>query len=126
LPSSQEYFEAKGGSNSKWVAALFKDATGATSVPRITPRSFVHARSRNEPQNYADTIFSSLAAGRVHRAEPVHQFLERNTTGSKTTISIAEATPLAQLLARNFRRLDRHDDRRIDEFFQFTKSQNAG
>jgi peptidyl-prolyl cis-trans isomerase B (cyclophilin B) len=121
ITASQEYFEAKGGTNAKWVVALFKDATGATSVPQnyVSQVSAMLDQGMSRT-NYADTIFNSLSANVFLVQSLFKQFLER-------TPSVADATPFAQVLTSGTS---------VDlvvmtivgsnEFFQFTKNQNAG
>lgn len=121
ITASQEYFEAKGGSNSAWIAAMFKDATGATSVPlNYTTQVSAMLDQGLKRSTLTDSIFSSLPAGVLTVQNLFNQFLERKPT-------IADATPLAQLLASGT-----SEDLIVmtivgsNEFFQFTKNQNAG
>jgi cyclophilin family peptidyl-prolyl cis-trans isomerase len=121
ITASQEFFEAQGGSNSAWIDALFKDANGATSVPI----SYVNQVSTMLDQglkrtDYAETIFTNISANVFTVQNLFNTFLERTPT-------IQDALPLAQEMNAGV-----SEDLIVativgsDEFFNFTKNQNAG
>ena len=121
VTASQEYFEAQGGSNAAWITAIFKAATGATSVPISYSNQVSGMLDQGiKRTDYATTIFNSLA-GDVFTVQSLFKtFLERTPT-------TADALPLAQELNSGV-----GEDIIVSsivgsaEFFNFTQNQNAG
>ena len=121
IVAGQEYFEAQGGSNAAWITAIFKAATGATSVP-ISYSNQVSAMLDQgmKRTDYASSIFNSIS-GDVFTVQTLFkQFLERTPT-------TADSLPLAQELSNGV-----SEDLIIStivgsaEFFNFTQNQNSG
>jgi peptidyl-prolyl cis-trans isomerase B (cyclophilin B) len=121
ITASQEYFEAQGGSNTAWITAIFKAATGATSVPiSYTNQVSALLDTGLKRTDYASTIFNSIASDVFTVQGEFKQFLERTPT-------TADALPLAQQLNSGV-----SEDLIVStivgsaEFFNFTKNQNSG
>ena len=121
ITASQEYFEAQGGSNAAWITAMFKAATGATSVPlSYTTQVSAMLDQGLSRVALADSIFSSLAGNVFTTQNLFNQFLERTPT-------VAQVLPFAQVLNSGV-----SEDLIVstivgsDEFFNFTKNQNSG
>jgi hypothetical protein len=121
IVASQEYFEAQGGTNSAWISALFKAATGATSVPLYYSTQVSSMLDTGMTRNsFADSIYESLGGYAFTVQNLFNQFLERTPT---TT----QVLPFAQLMESGT-----SEDLIVmtivasQEFFDFTQNQNAG
>ncbi len=121
IAASQEYFEAQGGTNTAWITALFKASTGATSVPLYYTTQVSSMLDTGLTRNsFANSIYDSLAASAFTVQNLFNQFLGRTPT-------TAQVLPLAQVLNSGT-----SEDLIVmtivasDEFFNFTKNQNAG
>jgi hypothetical protein len=121
IAASQEYFEAQGGTNTAWITALFKASIGATSVPLYYTTQVSSMLDTGLTRNsFADSIYDSLAASAFTVQNLFNQFLQRTPT-------TAQVLPLAQVLNSGT-----SEDLIVmtivasDEFFNFTKNQNAG
>ena len=124
ITASEEFFNGSGGgTNANWIAAVFKAATGATSVPTFYVTQVSNQLDTGMSRaSFAQSIFTSLS-GDVFTVQNLYvQFLERNPVPT-----VAQVLPLAQVMNSGV-----SEDLIVativgsDEFFNFTKNQNAG
>jgi cyclophilin family peptidyl-prolyl cis-trans isomerase len=120
IVASQEFFEAKGGTNATWITAVFQTATGATSVPLSYSNQVSYQLDTGLKRvDFATTIFDSIASDVFTVQGQFKNFLERTPT-------TADALPLAQQINSGV-----SEDLIVAtivgsaEFFNFTKNQNA-
>ena len=122
VTASEEYFNNAGsGNNVAWITAMFKAATGATSVPTFYTTQVSSQLDTGLSRNsFAQSIFTSLSGDVFTVQNLFNQFLERTPT-------TADVLPLAQVMNSGV-----SEDLIVAtivgsaEFFNFTKNQNAG